>query len=485
MAGRFSSPFPPLRLSHSDERDLEHLADSIVHDAIVHYEAYLYDHNREIDPDRWKGIKQHENVRVYYERSKHSRRRRVKSTSGVGPHSFSSPSPSPSPTFGSSYSDDILYTTDEGEDEDRFSDAFASQRSDSTTSSQSSSKKLPPVLMTAGTVNGHLHDVMYGVVNPTIETMRIRSTYVEDKVVNAAVLATIREPTPAEPFRSIAIKWAVKNQSLAVRTVVKNRDMVFLESVGLKHLPRTGELIGYQLLHSVSFPQTHLLADTARGNISLCGIYRQLNDTTLDIFARGFLAPTGRIMRPLVIRSAADAMATVWKSLRCAQMKKLAHALRRRQDTTAVLEASEGPLPKLPEDRVSVGVVPAAKHVPEKNCSICTKALSRMAPLTFGRKASGWQCRLCMEMICSNCRVKEHLSSIDQEGWLHQRDIPFCIVCYTAVTKANAFDIAVDEILHNDAQLGYGYGHGMEGSLTSSMSSFTFSDADDFFVPGN
>ncbi|GMF13515.1 unnamed protein product [Phytophthora lilii] len=65
--------------------------------------------------------------------------------------------------------------------------------------------KLPALLM-VGPLPGSLDENMFGIVNPTIEAMRIKSSYLKDFSA-AAVLATIVEPTVDEPFRSVVVKW--------------------------------------------------------------------------------------------------------------------------------------------------------------------------------------------------------------------------------------------------------------------------------------
>ncbi|KAG6608905.1 uncharacterized protein IUM83_12927 [Phytophthora cinnamomi] len=63
----------------------------------------------------------------------------------------------------------------------------------------SPNSKLPALLM-VGPLPGSLDENMFGIVNPTIEAMRIKSSYLKDFSA-AAVLATIVEPTVDDPFR--------------------------------------------------------------------------------------------------------------------------------------------------------------------------------------------------------------------------------------------------------------------------------------------
>ncbi|RLN14157.1 hypothetical protein BBJ28_00010725 [Nothophytophthora sp. Chile5] len=272
MSAKFTSPFPPLELSYHDERELEGVASRIVDEHAQLFNAYLHQDRGLINPSRWKRLRQRENVHVYQERRSFSR------------------------------------ATSDGASE-------------------------LPILLAVGTIVGSLDDVMYGVLNPTLASMRLKTSYVEDDLVGAAVLATVTEPSRSEPFHSLTVKWAVKGRGACVRTLVKDRDFVYLESTGIGQLDN-GERLGYQLLHSVSFSEVHELSDTLRGNMSICCVYRQKTHDTVELFMRGYLDPAGAVMRAMVVKSAADVMVSVCNNVYCSEMKKLAWTLQRQKEKT-------------------------------------------------------------------------------------------------------------------------------------------------------
>ncbi|EEY63210.1 uncharacterized protein PITG_15436 [Phytophthora infestans T30-4] len=107
---------------------------------------------------------------------------------------------------------------------------------------------------------------MFGLVNPTLEAMRIKASYLNDFSA-AAVLATVVEPTVDEPFLSTVVKWMEIDIPGASIGAVRNRDYVYVESTGLTSL-RNGDRVGFHLMHSVNFPQTHELPSRVRGNIT-------------------------------------------------------------------------------------------------------------------------------------------------------------------------------------------------------------------------
>ncbi|POM76520.1 Hypothetical protein PHPALM_6233 [Phytophthora palmivora] len=94
--------------------------------------------------------------------------------------------------------------------------------------------KLPALLM-VGPLPGSLDENMFGLVSPTLESMRIKSSYLKDFNA-AAVLATIVEPTVEEPFRSVVVKWMEIDIPGASIGFVRNRDYIYLESTGILRL---------------------------------------------------------------------------------------------------------------------------------------------------------------------------------------------------------------------------------------------------------
>ncbi|EGZ23073.1 hypothetical protein PHYSODRAFT_324331 [Phytophthora sojae] len=158
--------------------------------------------------------------------------------------------------------------------------------------------KLPETLMT-GTLPGTLNENMFGLVSPTLESMRIKASYLNDFSA-AAVLATIVEPTVAEPLRSVVIKWMEIDIPGASIGIVRNRDYVYLESTGILCL-KNGRRVGYHLLHSVNFPQTSDLLSRVRGNMSLCGVFSQAEPGQTDCRGTGVMDPGGDMIRVMAV----------------------------------------------------------------------------------------------------------------------------------------------------------------------------------------
>ncbi|KAF1316985.1 hypothetical protein FI667_g15048, partial [Globisporangium splendens] len=378
----YTSPFPSFELSDEDALQLQNIAQLFVQDTIAQYERYLHAERRRVDDDRWKHELHKENVHVYSERRAKKRTPREKSY--LPPHSTDSA--------------DI------------------------------------PTLLVVGTIDGLLHDAMYGAVNPTIDSLRVKTSYVDDNIVNAAVLATLVAPTPTDPFRSMTIKWIEIGQPLHIRMVVRNRDMVYLESTGMTQLAN-GERIGYQLLHSVHFPHTHSLEATTRGNMSVCALYRQDDPTAVDLYVKAYLSPSEGVMRAAIVKSGAEVLVSAWRYVHCGRMKKLAWATQQGKDgdsstTRRNTKLSDAGSKLSDASSTSSGI-----------CEACDKQSRRLL------KSKVRVCVICEQSVCSACKVKKQLSHIASNGKLQQQEVLFCEQCVHEVTiGTDAMKVAREEL---------------------------------------
>ncbi|EGZ14561.1 hypothetical protein PHYSODRAFT_505412 [Phytophthora sojae] len=318
-----------------------------VQDHIGLYEQFLHEENSRVDPQRWKLVSEQGACRAYSER-----RGSIDGSS-------------------SSSGDDVPIHAD-------------TPRS-----------KLPTVLVT-GTVLGDLEDAIYGYVCPTLDQMRVKTSYVNDQLVGAHVLATIVPPTPEDPFRAVTVKWMEKGQRMHVRAVVNNRDFVYMESTGVDYL-RNGERVGYQLIHSVQFLETPPLDRYIRGNMSMCACYRQKDPFSTEVFIKGYLNPAGGLMRSIVVHSAAAALLSVSKNVYCAQMKKLA---------------------------------------PPK----------QSIKLLSGKKRRR-TCKICFRCVCKECREGRKLCFMLPDHRLVEQDVYFCKRCLNDALSSKAQAVARDEVI--------------------------------------
>lgn len=280
-----------------------------------------------------------------------------------------------------------------------------------------------PALLSVGKISDDLDDLMFGVVNPTLEVMRVKASYVDD-IQGGAVLATLVAPTLDQPFNSLVLKWMELDLPGSSINLVKNRDYIYLEGTGYIYR-ESGERLGYHLLHSVSFPQTYDLPNRIRGNLSICGFFRQAGPKVIEQYVTGILDPRGDMIRVLVVPSIATAFVSSLKYPYCGQMKKLAWALEQRYDQA--------------KNRGTPNAAPT--------CVTCSSPIVGRKLGDFGKSSSS--CKLCFGLVCASCKVQKKISFVSPDLNLAQRKVTFCKGCLMETTKLNATNAARGQILTN------------------------------------
>ncbi|KAK1940783.1 hypothetical protein P3T76_007489 [Phytophthora citrophthora] len=360
--GRFIvNPFPEMQLSFNDRMQLQDLANGIIMSNLENYNKYVSSGKRKVDSRRWKQIKDKEKLTVYAER------------------------PESVHTAGNEPSGSGL-----------------------------------PMILCVGTIEGKLEDLMYGVMSEDLETMRVKASYVDD-VSGAAVLDPIVTPTLEDPFQTLIVKWMELDIPFASTNLVKNRDYVYLEGTGFV-TSQSGERLGYHLLHSVSFPQTHELPNRIRGNVSIIGYWRQASPNTLEMYATGIFDPCGDMIRMLVVPGMASVFLSSVKYPYCGQMKKLSFML----DKAYADSKAHG--------------APNKKN----SCVTCSAPIGRRLG-DFSKSNS--TCKMCFGHVCHACKITHKLSFVDPDLLLSRRKVTFCTGCMSTVTNMNSMDCARAKML--------------------------------------
>lgn len=429
----FASPFPALELTAGDEARLEDMAYFLVQSSVAEYENYLYKDERVVDRDQWKFLKRKKKVRVYTERpEREATKRRAQSMRLASSRAEGSDLEGSFCCFDRTCSS--AADTSAGSSLSSAASAAAARSGNLNWSMDNRTRQVRaslglPAFLVAGSIEGSLDDAMYGVVSPTVDAMRVKSSYVRDNIVNAAVLATIIAPTAENPFRSLSVKWIERGPpGRHLGALVKHHDVVILESTGVTRLAN-GERVGYVLLHSVQFPETHELPSVVRSGLSVCMLLRAESDASVDVFLIGNVDPVRGLLRPLAVKSAVEGFISVWRFVECARMKKLAWALQQ-QHACSIGAISVDPEAHSTEDTQSrarnESVASAASSVPELaavsvRCTHCR----RVAPTASGRRRL-WllrrsakrltRCALCCEYVCSSCTVTQKVSYVAHEG---------------------------------------------------------------------
>ncbi|KAG3180027.1 hypothetical protein PC128_g15740 [Phytophthora cactorum] len=255
-----------------------------------------------------------------------------------------------------------------------------------------------PMILCVGVIEGKLEDTMYGVISEDLETMRIKAS-----------------PVPV-PYRQVdgARHPICVDQS-------RHRDYVYLEGTGFV-TSQSGERLGYHLMHSVNFPQTHELPNRIRGNVSIMGFWRQAGPNTTEMYATGIFDPCGDMIRMLVVPGLATAFLSSVKYAYCGQMRKLSFLL----DKAYADSKAHG--------------APNKKNV----CVTCFAPIGRRLG-DFSKSNS--TCKLCFGHVCHVCKVVQKLSFVDPDLLLSKRKVTFCTGCMSTVTSMSSMDCARAKML--------------------------------------
>ncbi|POM60382.1 hypothetical protein PHPALM_30772 [Phytophthora palmivora] len=359
------SPYHPLQLTRKDHRTLLEIESDLVEDTFRKYEAYVMS-NSQVNMARWRHIKSKDDLHIY-----------VKRTQNGG-------------------------------------------RCCSPDTEEYNGNGVKPVVLSVGTFKGQLDDLMFGTVNPTDDIMHIKASYVHD-YSDGAVLATLVKPTPADPFRSVTVKWLQIDLPLSYTKLIKDRDFLCLEASGVLHFAN-GERVGYLMLHSIESPLVQPLPNVIRAKHNITGFFRQIAPNVIDTFAFDSVEPGGSIMESVLLPVCANALLSATNYVECGLMKKLTWMLQRRQ---TALRAGD--------------VAPMLRH--ENVCVTCNRNLQ---PGCMKRLWKG-KCKMCMGALCFGCKEVKTISFLSPDRKLLRHKITFCGACITMSSRANAMDAARDQ----------------------------------------
>ncbi|KAG1691771.1 hypothetical protein DVH05_026145 [Phytophthora capsici] len=503
----FKSPFAPLQLAVEDEAQLEAVARMFVQNTVVQYEKFIEQDRRKVDNNHWKCIKHERDLRVYLQRRRKDVERRMRRHMRLRSFRYRSSEtaefsdadsycPSISSRDSSCSSVSSIFSRRTGSFTSNYSNTNSSDSRSTAYSNDSEIGAGPstqagvelPLLQLVGSVPGSLDDAMYGAIGATADAMRVKSAYEHDNVTDGAVLATITHPTAADPFRSLTIKWVEHegptidhhryhplHYPVTLPGASSREDLIFLEATGTTRLA-TGERVGYQLRHSVHFPQTFIRSNVRRGNMSTCTLFRDGDATTgsssegpgrgsVEVFARACLSGGNS-----AVRSTSASMAAMGTVVLCGRMKKLAWMLSQRQPPVHLMLGNlahqtslAGLTRSLPPQKarfnsltvtVSAAAAASTAVTDSKLCVTCKKR-GPWFSAHGNKKKPATTCQLCWRYVCSSCRLKKTVVSCvadprrDDRYTTHvvQREVTLCNVCvHQSMVATSARDVAREEI---------------------------------------
>lgn len=388
--------FPVIQLTPAQCAEFAHAADTVVADAIAEYDTFRCQHRRKLSMQQWKLLKKRGNVTVYSER-------------------FVRPEPPHTPATPVSTGSSESHAVHAGEH------TTASRSTHSSVGSSHSSGHFSghdpehhplPRLLALGSVPGTIEDMVYGMSAPTPAHTMIKAAYTKDEVLDAKVLYEITRPSLDDPLRFLGLKWLIKGHSSAIGALVRLRDIVYIESSGIK-TQADGSRIGYFVLHSVDVPECRPLDELSivRGRTSSCFLFTQQDDR-VDVFMTSYVELNGHVTDAIAVRTAANSLLGVARAGECAHSRKMGWAVTKRL-RYAPLSASPTAAPAATHlthsgDHHHHHQEDAHRHSgnhhhhsshhhhhDSHHCSLCAKS--------FGLFHSAVTCYFCASRVCHKC----------------------------------------------------------------------------------
>lgn len=293
-----------------------------------------------------------------------------------------------------------------------------------------------PSLLLLGTMDGSVEDVMYGAVATTDAAMKIKSTCVDDGMLDTKMLFELAEPSVEDPFRHVGVKWKLYN----------GRDYVLLDATGVLHSSK-GERIGYNLSHSVAFPD---LPDfnkhgVSRGNMSVCSLYRQKTLTTVECYVRGFFdfPTTNEMLNNVALQTLASQWLSFGRKVECGRMKKLVWRVRKNSLDGRSSDASSSSCSTCSNS--SYGSSPNPRRSPPSSirpgaCPLCFNSFGFLG-------TSRETCKICMQSVCTRCAVKKIVCAMAPDGrTVLEKKWPICHGCIENIKTSDTLTIAREEL---------------------------------------
>ncbi|CEG37081.1 START-like domain [Plasmopara halstedii] len=425
-------------LTKEHERDLTDTADRIVAETLHSYETFIAS-NRQFDSRVWKHVKSREKVHVYRTHCSHSKKlENLIEKQPCRPKLLSNDTIEQQQREAQAAGRPHAYTPDdEDEEPEKHQDTSgrqvtASQALLSHTLIESSSDcgsfsvfptesvvgkiKPPrvPLVAAIGIIDGSVEDVAFGALAHTNETWFERNAYVKnDGFDSRKVLASFQKPSKEDPFRFVGIKWA----TCGIAAFVSRRDVLFLESSGIA-LDWDGERVYYNLAHSVVLDDCPTLPTryhVVRLNLSICYIMRQIADTQIEVYARGFADMGGNLPAVIGMNVFSQGVVDVVGIVEASYLKKLAWQISHRCSS------------KASKDQLS-------------NCGVCGRSIVRFGNLL----CMGGACAICKQMTCQKCSVQKKLLSNDDI--YVEKKLTFCLSCVIDARQMSAWDVALQQL---------------------------------------
>lgn len=321
----------------------------------------------------------------------------------------------------------------------------------------SSSSSCSPILIGAGAVVGSLENVMLGLTSSTTSAMRFAASYMHKDVLDVRVLSTLQAPTEAEPFEYLGFKWMVKGPSFAMKSFIRPRDFVYLESSGMR-VDEHGNHVGHLMMHSVELTGCRSLKrqhGIVRGALSFCFLFSEslVTPGSVDVFFKGFVDSRGGVTERLALSAAADSIMACQNAPLCARMKKYSWMVREMRGPGQQITAntnSNNP------SEIQQQPFTCASETSDDDASLLLHNLRdgccTVCDVSFSAFTVSLACDICRFDVCSSCVQTVVMAAganpTTAPTRVIQEHISFCHHCVNAVEKLDSTRVARDDASH-------------------------------------
>ncbi|ETP50995.1 hypothetical protein, variant 1 [Phytophthora nicotianae P10297] len=254
-----------------------------------------------------------------------------------------------------------------------------------------------PSLLMLGTIAGNLNDVMYASIATSTDSMRARSKFIQDGVVNSKVLCCVESPSSDDPFHTLNVTWRYYSLS-------EPRDYTCIEATGL--VPNDyGELVGFHLVHSLGFAQLPVFKShgVERANMSVCSFFRQKTPTLVECYTRGYFDfhSTNEMLNNISLHTISTQWLSMARYVECAQMKKLVWWMRMRTGRDSFASSSQSSSSTSSGGIAMIGQNSRPRIQSGSRCRVCSRSFGGFL------RTSPRACACCAEWVCKRCCVKK------------------------------------------------------------------------------
>ncbi|GMF65734.1 unnamed protein product [Phytophthora lilii] len=186
----------------------------------------------------------------------------------------------------------------------------------------------PATMMLTGVRHGFVENAMSTLVTKSQEELALVIRYLHGASSDCGILHTIEPPTDDDPLHFLGFKYYV-SQTVGDPRLCKRRHCVYLEDSGFTRT-RTGEKLGYHIMHSVHLPQFPDLRsrNSIPALMSTRFLYRQREEGIVEVFMLGNIDIKGLVVKPISLHYAVETMFNMTRLLDCSETKRLTQMAR-------------------------------------------------------------------------------------------------------------------------------------------------------------